>query len=628
MRRRVVGVKKLPSKKSKTLEVPQTSNYLHVKLVLGWGFIVFFDAIIGFRLEYLYPAFMFLRSVIDSYKYQGLVFSLFFILLVLYLDMVCWTLLVGPWLFLIASSFVWLELIRNWDNSFGYASIFIWVFFLYIEISQRLSFLPPSIVTFLRPFGAHCIGYPVVAMSFQLKHQLTHVIRQRQQKHVSEENLRCFDIMCKALPLDEDDSSEDGTKLSLYMDEQGGTTTTNEHKTKNNINRHLSKNGLTNGKGVGLNNSKVQSLKSSSNGHNHKTISVGGAGSSKKDSTLPNKILDNKIVANGNGRMSPLLWKQGYSAEVPLVPNGTIENQLIESLMVEDINHHPPPSTGKVNLPVSQKKHALVKAVPRTDLQQQAEAREKACKSSEVLAMELKDERHQRSQLENEVLKFEKEVKRLQAEVHASSLQEEEANQRVIILVHQERSLRSEIQRLKTEVDSLQNRLSKLSSKNSHDVDSIATLEEQLKQEILTREKLEGQLREHRTQASTLNQWSKEEMKEMKDKLIKKEKELIACQNEQQMTHKKCQSLNATLIEKSKEFNIMDGKINQLKESLADETRVKIDLFQHLSDARRKQECLVDEIKLKEKEIEALHLKLQQMVALQSTWTPSLSPPH
>jgi chromosome segregation ATPase len=73
--------------------------------------------------------------------------------------------------------------------------------------------------------------------------------------------------------------------------------------------------------------------------------------------------------------------------------------------------------------------------------------------------MELKDERHQRSQLENEVLKFEKEVKRLQAEVHASSLQEEEANQRVIILVHQERSLRSEIQRLKTEVDSLQNRL-------------------------------------------------------------------------------------------------------------------------------------------------------------------------
>ena len=34
---------------------------------------MFLDAVIGFRLEYLYPAIMFLRSVLDSYKYQGLV---------------------------------------------------------------------------------------------------------------------------------------------------------------------------------------------------------------------------------------------------------------------------------------------------------------------------------------------------------------------------------------------------------------------------------------------------------------------------------------------------------------------------------------------------------------------------
>ena len=52
---------------------PSHSNYLHVKLVCGWGLIVFLDAVIGFRLEYLYPAIMFLRSVLDSYKYQGLV---------------------------------------------------------------------------------------------------------------------------------------------------------------------------------------------------------------------------------------------------------------------------------------------------------------------------------------------------------------------------------------------------------------------------------------------------------------------------------------------------------------------------------------------------------------------------
>ena len=101
-----MNVKRLPSKKSKTPEVPQSrlekdfylikytlllfmlsyktltfysvfllfsSNYLHFKLVCGWGVVVLLDAVVGFRLEYLYPAIMFLRSVLDSYKYQGLV---------------------------------------------------------------------------------------------------------------------------------------------------------------------------------------------------------------------------------------------------------------------------------------------------------------------------------------------------------------------------------------------------------------------------------------------------------------------------------------------------------------------------------------------------------------------------
>lgn len=40
-------------------------------------------------------------------------FSLLFICLVMYLDLLCWTVFTGPWLFLGASSCVWLELMRN-----------------------------------------------------------------------------------------------------------------------------------------------------------------------------------------------------------------------------------------------------------------------------------------------------------------------------------------------------------------------------------------------------------------------------------------------------------------------------------------------------------------------------------
>ena len=71
----------------------------------------------------------------------------------------------------------------------------------------------------------------------------------------------------------------------------------------------------------------------------------------------------------------------------------------------------------------------------------------------------MKEEKTLRIQLENDVALFEKEVKRLKADLHATSLQEEEANQQVHYLTQQERLLRVESQRLKNETDNLQNRL-------------------------------------------------------------------------------------------------------------------------------------------------------------------------
>ena len=45
------------------------------------------------------------------------------------------------------------------------------------------------------------ICYPVVTISFLLKHQLTYMICQRQQKIVTEKNAVCFEIIQKAFPL-------------------------------------------------------------------------------------------------------------------------------------------------------------------------------------------------------------------------------------------------------------------------------------------------------------------------------------------------------------------------------------------------------------------------------------------
>ena len=40
---------------------------------MGGVILILLDSLMNFRLEYLYPVVMFIRSVYDSYKYQGFV---------------------------------------------------------------------------------------------------------------------------------------------------------------------------------------------------------------------------------------------------------------------------------------------------------------------------------------------------------------------------------------------------------------------------------------------------------------------------------------------------------------------------------------------------------------------------
>ena len=75
-----------------------------------------------------------------------------------------------------------------------------------------------------------------------------------------------------------------------------------------------------------------------------------------------------------------------------------------------------------------------------------------------MLLQELKQERLVRFDAETGSLVLQKEVKKLEADLRASSLQEEEAALRVEQLQQQEKVLRSELQRLKNESDILQNK--------------------------------------------------------------------------------------------------------------------------------------------------------------------------
>lgn len=49
------------------------STFLYLKFLVVWALVLLADFVLEFRFEYLWPFWLFLRSVYDSFKYQGLV---------------------------------------------------------------------------------------------------------------------------------------------------------------------------------------------------------------------------------------------------------------------------------------------------------------------------------------------------------------------------------------------------------------------------------------------------------------------------------------------------------------------------------------------------------------------------
>ncbi len=48
---------------------------IYVKLLLAWALLMTADFLLGFRFEYLWPFWLLVRSIYDSFRYQGLVRS-------------------------------------------------------------------------------------------------------------------------------------------------------------------------------------------------------------------------------------------------------------------------------------------------------------------------------------------------------------------------------------------------------------------------------------------------------------------------------------------------------------------------------------------------------------------------
>lgn len=172
----------------------------------------------------------------------------------------------------------------------------------------------------------------------------------------------------------------------------------------------------------------------------------------------------------------------------------------------------------------------------------------------------------------------------------------------------------------------LLSRLGKCSGFKQQDQATITDLEKKLKSESDIRARVELEVREY--QHSSRNSYSAEEVRLLQDKLRKTEKDLESTRKELIRKDKSCEELRKELTGQRKAFRAVDAEKQQLNISLADETRVKIELFTALSEAGRKQQGLVDECHRKNLEIGQLRQNLAEIMAIIPTHPTHPSTPQ
>ncbi|XP_058830138.1 macoilin-1-like [Topomyia yanbarensis] len=204
-----------PMKRNKIAEQFGSNTLLYIKFLLLWAFVITADFLLEFRFEFLWPFWLLLRSVYDSFKYKGLAFSVLFVCIAITSDLVCLFFIPVQWLFFAASTYVWVQYVWHTDKGICLPTIILWILFVYLEAAIRWkdSRNIPHL-DLCRPFAAHCIGYPVVTLGFGFKSYVGYRIRQRKQREVAKDNDFYMQLLQEALPKEENAASNGASEVN------------------------------------------------------------------------------------------------------------------------------------------------------------------------------------------------------------------------------------------------------------------------------------------------------------------------------------------------------------------------------------------------------------------------------
>ncbi|KAL1494375.1 hypothetical protein ABEB36_009984 [Hypothenemus hampei] len=576
MKRRNVELAKMrkPMKRSKIAEGFYGSTLLYMKFLILWFLVILADFLLEFRFEFLWPFYLLIRSVNDSFKYQGLAFSIFFVLLSLTSDMLCYFFIPVHWLFFAASTYVWVQYVWHTDKGICAPTVVLWILFVYLE-TIRLRDVKHLVghLDLCRPFAAHCIGYPVVTLGFGFKSYVGYRMRQRKQQHVAKENLFYMQLMQQALPAEAppdpipvEQSNQQQQNVTASGVVTAAPSVQNNHKVHNHS--HKEKNGhIPNG--------------TIANGISHGASRTHKRASAEKSRESVADAQDNRHLDKHIERQTKINHSQSHSSVV--------------DLQEETTDHEP----------------------------RQAKKRERREQDKDREAQEY-------------LQRLETESKRLKAELQQSRASEQELRLQVASLTTIEKGAKGELSLLQRQIDDLQERLQNAHSCKQTDRQTINNLERRLTEERRLRTNVDSQLAQERKSRKqeearmaqvAAQQSSRTECTEIcKARRRELETELAESRQTQRWAEERCKSLEMEKQAVGEQMHDTDmlitalgslqEKNSHLENALSAETRIKLDLFSALGEAKRHLEISQNANRTQEKEIAALKLKIAQVLAV------------
>ncbi|XP_017267518.1 macoilin-1 isoform X2 [Kryptolebias marmoratus] len=601
MKKRYVDANRLRKmKKLKITEKLSESAYTFLKFWAMWTLVLLVDFILEFRLEYLWPCWLFFGSVYTTFHCHGLVICVVFVCAAFTLDIFCLIFVPLHWLFFVASTYVLFNYIWHTEKGVCISTVSLWIMLVYTEASLRLKDLNTAHPNLSHLFAAHCIGYPVVYLGFDATCYFTNVFKLRVQKAVQSENDFHMHLLQHSLP----------PGLQVYSKASTDGTGSSKWKFKPDSSQYQCQNGAVVAHDDAHSVDCLQ-IRSEERGAEVRSVESNRrpAALSKPAAAEPREQLHGGEGGPESAAAPENLPHEEQGGKAPRAAKSSSPKVRRGS------TNTPSPPAGR-----TEKKQRSAKTIsPSRDAAERSAAAALSCHAEQTN-------------------KLEAELRRLRGELQVSRQSEQELRSHICNLTNSERSLRPEVSLLRQSNMLLQSKILCLTKTKQRDKQTSAALEKKSRSEAEARLSAEKQLAELQAQKleeaasaarSLTNRQEHCETQMLRKRVKDLETEFKQLQLEYQGKESRVVDLEREIealgryrcVEKETDMllstlSAMQEKAQHLEYNLSAETRIKLDLFSALGDARRQLEIAQDKVKKQDREIREMKQKIAEVMAV------------